>query len=303
MSIEVMTRVWANSKQKGSALLLMVSIADYANEKGVAYPSIETLARKVRMSERNVQLLLRKLEEAGELDIKPNAGPSGCNLYRIVVDEDNARKGGEKISPPPVKTLHPGGEIQREGGEIQRAEGVKASSPDPSLDPPIDPSENATRAQDPTPAATTQPAKAAAATATVTDADYQKVVKAYHNEIGMMTPIISDQIKAEMKRSSLDWVLRAIGIAAMRNNRRWAYVAGILNRWHTDGFDGDMDNLSARTGNAARGGSKSMGYGRQMAPAVSAKGQSIEDYADDPEYYAQLKAIYAGGDAAHLAAD
>jgi hypothetical protein len=34
MSIEVMTRVWANSKQKGSALLLMVSIADYANERG-----------------------------------------------------------------------------------------------------------------------------------------------------------------------------------------------------------------------------------------------------------------------------
>ena len=44
--------------------------------------------------------------------------------------------------------------------------------------------------------------------------------------------------------------------------------------------------------------SKSMGYGRQKAPAMSAKGQSIEDYADDPEYYAQLKALYAGGSAA-----
>ncbi len=46
-----------------------------------------------------------------------------------------------------------------------------------------------------------------------------------------------------------------------------------------------------------------MGYGRQMAPAMSAKGQSIEDYADDPEYYGQLKALYAGGAAAGVAAE
>jgi hypothetical protein len=36
---------------------------------------------------------------------------------------------------------------------------------------------------------------------------------------------------------------------------------------------------------------------------MRAKGQSIEDYADDPEYYAQLKALYAGGAATPIAAD
>ena len=298
MSIDVMTRVWANSKQKGSALLLMVSIADYANEKGVAYPSIETLARKVRMSERNVQLLLRRLEEAGELDIKASAGPSGCNLYRIILDEDNARKGGEKISPPPVKTLHPGGEIQRDGGEIQRAEGVKPSSPDPSVDPPIDPSENTARAQAPV-----QPVKAAAPPAVAPD-DYRAVVKAYQSEIGMLTPIISDGIKAQMQQSPTEWVIRAIGIAAMRNNRRWAYVEGILRRWQTEGFDGGMDNLSARTGNAAKSGSKSMGYGRQMAPATSKKGPQTNEYENDPEYIAFLASFNDGAaDVAAIAAD
>ena len=50
-------------------------------------------------------------------------------------------------------------------------------------------------------------------------------------------------------------------------------------------------------------GSKSMGYGRQRAPAMRAKGQSIEDYADDPEYYGQLKALYAGSAAAGVAAE
>jgi DnaD/phage-associated family protein len=129
------------------------------------------------------------------------------------------------------------------------------------------------------------------------------VVKAYHDEIGFITPIVEDEIKTELTRSSPDWVLRAIGVAAMRNHRRWAYVAGILRRWHAEGYDGGVDTLPARTPNAARSGSKSTGYGRQKAPAMSAKGQSIEDYADDPEYYAQLKAIYAGGTATPIAAD
>lgn len=307
MSIEVMTRVWANSKQKGSALLLMISIADYANEKGVAYPSIETLAKKVRMSERNVQILLRKLQEAGEIDIKPNAGPAGCNLYRIKLDSEATVKGGENFAPPQGENIAPGGEeaftegVKRvsPGGEIQRAGGVKRVSPDPSVDPPIEPSENATRARPPAPA---KPAAAAAPSS----ADYQAVVKAYHAEIGLLTPIIEEEIKTELRTSSLDWVLRAIAIAAMRNNRRWAYIAGILRRWHTEGFDGGMDNLTAhRAGSAqppSRTPSKSRGYGRTMQPTVSAKGQSMEDFADDPEYYQQLQALYAGS-TARAAAD
>ncbi len=79
------------------------------------------------------------------------------------------------------------------------------------------------------------------AAAPATPSDYQKVVKAYHNEIGTLTPIVEEEIKAELTRSSPEWVIRAIGIAAMRNHRRWAYVAGILRRWHADGYDGGPD--------------------------------------------------------------
>ena len=146
-----------------------------------------------------------------------------------------------------------------------------------------------------------QAADAAAATP-INAGDYQKVVAAYHNAIGVLTPILEQEIKDELTRSSPEWVLRAIEIAAMRNHRRWAYVAGILRRWHADGYDGGVDQRAARAPGAAqsnsKSSSKSMGYGRQAAPAARAKGQSIEDYADDPEYYEQLKALYAGGVAA-----
>ena len=104
MSIEIMSAVWRQSQQKGSALLLLLSLADYANEHGVSYPSVETLAKKVRMSPRNVQILLRKLEADGELIIEAGTGPGGANRYRL-----NLPQGGDKAVPRGGPELSPGG--------------------------------------------------------------------------------------------------------------------------------------------------------------------------------------------------
>jgi hypothetical protein len=54
MSISIMTLVWSESQHKGSELLLLLAIADNANDQGIAYPSLRTLAKKTRMSRRNV---------------------------------------------------------------------------------------------------------------------------------------------------------------------------------------------------------------------------------------------------------
>lgn len=83
MAISVMTDVWEKSRARGTELLLLLAIADFANQDGVAYPSVPTLAKKIRMSERNTHYLLKKLATAGELEIMRNAGPRGCNLFRV----------------------------------------------------------------------------------------------------------------------------------------------------------------------------------------------------------------------------
>lgn len=85
MSILVMSQVWAHSKAEGSTLLCALAIADFANDRGEAFPSVNTLAEKCRISERSVQYAVAKLVELGELEIEPNAGRSGTNLYRIRV--------------------------------------------------------------------------------------------------------------------------------------------------------------------------------------------------------------------------
>lgn len=83
MSVRVLNAVWQNSPQTANALLLLLAIADYADDNGVAWPSIEALQAKARCSERTVQRILQALVVDGELEIDLNAGPSGTNRYRV----------------------------------------------------------------------------------------------------------------------------------------------------------------------------------------------------------------------------
>ena len=88
MSIRVMTQVWAHSKHKGSALILMLAIADFADEEGVAFPGVLTLAKKCRMSERGTRYLINTLIESGELAVARGGGRGGSNLYRILIERN-----------------------------------------------------------------------------------------------------------------------------------------------------------------------------------------------------------------------
>lgn len=100
MSIKVQSYVWENSKATGSALLLLLAIADFAHDDGTgAWPSTDTLAKKCRQSIRNVAYLLRKLEDSGELKTIVAGGPKGCNAYSIPLHLAPAN-----IAPPMQET-------------------------------------------------------------------------------------------------------------------------------------------------------------------------------------------------------
>lgn len=83
MSLRALTVVWEESKQEGSALLLLLALADFADDKGRSFPSVDTLSKKARMSRRSVQRIGGELVKAGELIIEENAGPKGCNVYVV----------------------------------------------------------------------------------------------------------------------------------------------------------------------------------------------------------------------------
>jgi hypothetical protein len=93
MSIRIMTQVWERSQHKGSELLLMLAIADNANDRGLAYPSLNTLAKKTRITRRNVIFLVKKLIRSGELRVEVGRGPGRTNIYHVDIED------GENFSP------------------------------------------------------------------------------------------------------------------------------------------------------------------------------------------------------------
>jgi len=141
MSVKVMARVWEHSRQKGTALLLALAIADFCNDEARAWPSIASLRTKTRLrSDRTVQALLRKIESAGEIAIERGAGivrtaggTQRTNLYRVVV----GLEGGAKSAPPCPRN---GGAKAAQEGAIPRKGGALAIAPDPLVNPSIDPS-------------------------------------------------------------------------------------------------------------------------------------------------------------------
>lgn len=100
VSVYVTAYVWEHSVHSGSELLAMLAIADIANREGLAHPSVATLARYTRMSERTMQRLLPKLVKSGELQVRRNAGPRGAHLFQVVMNGTLPLfKEGDKLSP------------------------------------------------------------------------------------------------------------------------------------------------------------------------------------------------------------
>jgi hypothetical protein len=75
----------------GTARLVLLSLANHANDRGEAYPGIATICREARVSERRCHDALRSLVAAGLISREVNAAPDERipankrpNLYRLV---------------------------------------------------------------------------------------------------------------------------------------------------------------------------------------------------------------------------
>jgi hypothetical protein len=128
MSIRVMAQVWGDSQQSGGKLLVLLALADYANDEGVCWPSIESLAAKARLSERQTQRVIRELESSGEVKIYTGGFVSGdklANTYRV--------QPRQNVTPPAGPEMSPMGDT----GDAQR---VTPTTPQPSTEPSEEPS-------------------------------------------------------------------------------------------------------------------------------------------------------------------
>jgi hypothetical protein len=95
MSIKVMTRVWEHSQHGGGTLLVLLALADYANDHGVCWPDVATLATKARLTDRQVSNVLNDLIRAGDLAMVQGRGRGKHSAYAVLVGltEEEQEKG------------------------------------------------------------------------------------------------------------------------------------------------------------------------------------------------------------------
>lgn len=82
-------------------MLLALSLADFSDDEGRRiFPSVSTMAKKTRQSERSVQYQLRRMEQAGFISQVSTKSNYGTTEYRINI---GFLMGGAKIVPPAKK--------------------------------------------------------------------------------------------------------------------------------------------------------------------------------------------------------
>ena len=59
----------------------------------------------------------------------------------------------------------------------------------------------------------------------------------YEDNIGMLTPILAEELKEAEELYPWQWVCEAFQLAATENRRRWGYISAILRRWAAEGKD------------------------------------------------------------------
>lgn len=148
MSVQVSAEVWKRSRQSGSALLVLLALADYADDTALAWPRVETLAAKARLRERHVRRLLQQLAKAGEISIEIDPDDRRRRVYRL----DRYRPGasgdtgpdgsdtglGEPVSGGRNRSPESGKYRSSRGNEY-RSSRVRPSKEEPSVEPSREP--------------------------------------------------------------------------------------------------------------------------------------------------------------------
>lgn len=59
----------------------------------------------------------------------------------------------------------------------------------------------------------------------------------YEDNIGMLSPMLADELKEAEELYSWDWISEAFKIGVTQNKRSWSYISAILRRWAAEGKD------------------------------------------------------------------
>jgi len=108
--------IFENYRGNATKKLILLTLADFANQDGVCWPSMTTIAKRANIDERTARRLIRELESEGAVATDCRFRQS--NVYSIVKpaghDGGNLPPGGTAPPEPIIKSI----EIGKEGKDI-----------------------------------------------------------------------------------------------------------------------------------------------------------------------------------------
>ena len=170
MSIRVMATVWQDAKEyREGPLLVLLALADWANDEGWCWPSVPAIAEKSRLTERQVYNVLAGLQCDGVIVRQGGGGRGKATRYRVIVSALGRQKNPETISgfSEPEKAGNPEADCRVSEGENPEAGAGNPEIGDtktlkldaaPYIEPSIEPS----KAKTTTPLPPSQPPRRAA---------------------------------------------------------------------------------------------------------------------------------------------
>jgi DnaD/phage-associated family protein len=216
MSIRLMQLALEDLRLSAAETLLLVVMADFANDDGHGiFPSGNTIAKRARLSKRQVQRLVRDLQDRGYLHYQGQA-PAGTNMWKM--NEQMFSVGGDMVSPPhdmvSPPPCHGVTQDSNSNTNTNKLDSTTTTSDDMVSPPPdmVPPYHDM-----------------------VPPHDIALCVGAWES-IGMLvTPFAAECFDDWMKEVPVDWVVDAIHEAARNNKRTLSYVGGIIRNWRAKG--------------------------------------------------------------------
>jgi hypothetical protein len=78
-----MTAVWDHTPYEGGELLVLLALADWADDQGRCWPSVPAIAQKARLKERHVYNILQKFRADEIIQCEPGGGRGHSSVYLI----------------------------------------------------------------------------------------------------------------------------------------------------------------------------------------------------------------------------
>jgi Helix-turn-helix domain len=110
MSIRVMTAVWDHSPYESGELLVLLALADWADDQGRCWPSVQAIAQKARLKERQVYNILQKFRADEIIQCAPGGGRGHSTNYLIntakIAGFASQKKTLQPIAEKPCTPVH-----------------------------------------------------------------------------------------------------------------------------------------------------------------------------------------------------